>query len=89
VSKSFVTTGTYDFLKQSVSSVLEIITEGQKEGVIRTDVNIYLLRHLVLGILEHMVTRWLLKGGKYDLLDHHQQVSRLLIEGLRASAPIS
>src|SRR5512137_1432492 len=37
VSKSFVTTETYDFLKQSVGSVLEIITEGQKEGVIRKD----------------------------------------------------
>ncbi len=88
VSKSFVKTETYDFLKQSVGSVLEIIAEGQKEGVIRTDVDIYLLRHLILGILEHMVTRWLLKEGKYDLLDHHQEVSRVLIEGLRAAPPI-
>jgi len=89
VSKSFVKTETYDFLKQSVNSVLDIIAEGQKEGVIRTDVNIYLLRHLILGILEHMVSRWLLKEGKYDLLEHHQEVSRLLIEGLRLSPPIS
>jgi len=88
VSKSFVKTETYDFLKQSVSSVLDIIAEGQKEGVIRTDVNIYLLRHLILGILEHMVSRWLLKDTKYDLLEHHQDVSRLLIEGLKASRPI-
>jgi TetR/AcrR family fatty acid metabolism transcriptional regulator len=83
VSKSFVKTKTYDFLKQSVGSVLEIIAEGQKEGVIRADVDIYLLRHLILGILEHMVTRWLLKEGKYDLLEHHEKVSLLLIEGLR------
>jgi TetR/AcrR family fatty acid metabolism transcriptional regulator len=69
--------------------VLEIIEEGQKEGVIRKDVDIYLLRHLILGILEHMVTRWLLKETKYDLLEHHQEVSRLLIEGLSASAPIT
>jgi TetR/AcrR family fatty acid metabolism transcriptional regulator len=68
--------------------VLEIIEEGQKEGVIRKDVDIYLLRHLILGILEHMVTRWLLKEGKYDLLGHHQGVSRLLIEGLRLAPPI-
>jgi len=88
VSKSFVKTETYDFLKQSVSSVMVIIAEGQKEGVIRTDVNIYLLRHLILGILEHMVSRWLLKDTKYDLLEHHQDVSRLLIEGLKASRPI-
>ena len=86
VSKSFVKTETYDFLKQSVNSVLDIIAEGQKEGVIRTDVDIYLLRHLILGILEHMVSRWLLKEAKYDLLEHHQEVSRILIDGLKNPA---
>jgi len=83
VSKSFVKTDTYDFLKQSVSSVLEIITEGQHEGVVRRDTDIYILRHLVLGTLEHIVSRWLLKDGKYDLLEHHQEVSRLIIDALR------
>jgi TetR/AcrR family fatty acid metabolism transcriptional regulator len=87
VSKSFVKTKTYDFLKQSVSPVLDIIAEGQKEDVIRTDVDIYVLRHLVLGTLEHIVSRWLLKGEKYDLLEHHQEVSRMLIDGLRAIPP--
>jgi TetR/AcrR family fatty acid metabolism transcriptional regulator len=89
VSKSFIKTETYDFLKQSVSSVLDIIAEGQEEGVIRTDVNIYLLRHLVLGVLEHMVSRWLLKEEKYDLLEYHQEASRILIDGLRAAPSIT
>ena len=83
VSKSFVKTDTYDFLKKSVSHVLEIIIEGQEEGVIRKDTDVYILRHLVLGTLEHIVTRWLLKGGKYDLLEHHQEVSQLVIDALR------
>jgi len=89
VSKSFVKTETYDFLKHSVSPVLDIIAEGQKEGVIRTDVGVYLLRHLILGTLEHMVSRWLLKGEKYDLLEHHQEVGRILIDGLRTTPPIT
>ena len=87
VSKSFVKTETYDFLKQSVSQVMDIILEGQNEGVIRQDTDIYILRHLILGTLEHMVTRWLLKEEKYDLLEHHQEVSRVLIDGLRAVPP--
>ena len=74
-------------MKQSVSPALDIISEGQKEGAIRTDVDIYVLRHLVLGTLEHMVSRWLLKGEKYDLLEHHQEVSRILIDGLSATQP--
>jgi TetR/AcrR family fatty acid metabolism transcriptional regulator len=89
VSKSFVKTETYDFLKQSVSQVMNIIIEGQNEGVIRQDTDIYILRHLILGILEHMVCRWLLKGEKYDLLEHHQEVSQIVIDGLKAIPPVT
>ena len=84
VSKSFVRTETYGYLKQSVSQVMNIIIEGQDEGVIRKDTDVYILRHVILGTLEHMVTRWLLKDGKYDILENHEQVSSLLIDGLRA-----
>jgi TetR/AcrR family fatty acid metabolism transcriptional regulator len=63
---------------------MEILKEGRNEGVIRKDTNIYILRHLILGTLEHIVSRWLLKGEKYDLIEHHEEVSRLLIDGLRA-----
>ncbi len=83
VSKSFVKTDTYDFLKKSVGQVMEIIAEGQKEGVIRKDTDIFILRHLVLGVLEHIVSRWLLKDAKYDLLEHHREVSRLIIDALK------
>ena len=83
VSKSFVKTETYDFLKRSVGPVLEIITEGQEEGAIRKDMDIYIMRHLVLGTLEHVVSRWLLKDCKYDLLEHHLKVSQLIIDALK------
>jgi TetR/AcrR family fatty acid metabolism transcriptional regulator len=62
--------------------VLEVIKEGQQEGIIRDDVNIYILRQLILGILEHMVTRWLLKGEKYDLLESCDEVNRLIVRGM-------
>jgi TetR/AcrR family fatty acid metabolism transcriptional regulator len=87
VSRSFVKTETSSFLKQSVGRIMDIIREGQEEGVIRQDTDIYILRHLILGTLEHMVTRWLLKDENYDLLEHHQEASRILIDGLRALSP--
>ena len=62
VSKSFVRTKTYNSFRKSTSRILEIIREGQEEGLVRKDIDIYILRQLILGILEHMVTRWLLKG---------------------------
>jgi len=87
VSRSFVKTETYGFLKQSVGQVLDIIIEGQKEGVIRRDTDVYILRHLFLGTLEHIVSRWLLKEEKYNLLERHQEVSNVLISGLRGEFP--
>jgi TetR/AcrR family fatty acid metabolism transcriptional regulator len=82
VSRSFVKTKTYNFLKKSTGRILEIIQEGQHDGTIREDVNIYILRQLILGILEHVVTRWLLKRGKYDLMEYYEDITKLVINGI-------
>jgi len=83
VSKSFMKSGTYSSLREFTGKALDIIKEGQEEGVIRTDVNIYLMRELLLGLLEHMVTRWLLKGENYDLMQYYGEASELVINGIR------
>ncbi len=81
-SRGFVKTKTYNFLKKVTSRILEIIREEQHEGTIRKDVNIYILRQLVLGILEHVVTRWLLQGGKYDLMEYYEDMTKLVMDGI-------
>jgi TetR/AcrR family transcriptional regulator, fatty acid metabolism regulator protein len=85
VSKSFTETETYNFLKKSTSRILEVIEEGQEEKVIRKDTNRYLHRQLILGVLEHIVTRWLLKGGKYDLMEQYGEVTQLVFHGICGS----
>ena len=82
ISKNFVKTKAYRSFRPFTNKVLEIIKEGQKEGMIREDVNIYILRQLLLGILEHIVTRWLIKGEKYDLLEHCDEVNELVFHGI-------
>ncbi len=88
VSRTFVETKTYSFLRKSTSEILEIIKEGQEEGVIRMDADPYLIRQLTLGILEHVVTRWLLKGEKYDLMDSYEDISKLVIDGIALSGGV-
>jgi hypothetical protein len=41
---------------------------------------------LLLGILEHVVTRWLLKGEREDILKCHEQVSDLVLNGVCGQA---
>ncbi len=85
VSRTFVKTKTYSFLRKSTSEILEIIKEGQEEGSLRKDANPYVVRQMILGILEHVVTRWLLKGERYDLMDSYEDISRLILDGIRSS----
>ena len=83
VSKSFIQSKTYGSLKEFTDKVLEIIKEGQTEGIVRKDINQYLIRELMLGILEHRVTRWLLKEENYDLLENYSEVFDLIFNGIK------
>jgi len=85
VSKNFVKSKTSDSLKDFTNKALEIIKQGQEEGIIRKDLNIYLIRQLILGLLEHMVTRWLLKGENYDLMQSYNEAAEIVFHGISYS----
>jgi len=82
VNRNFAKTKTFEPYRPLTHKILEIIEEGQEEGVIRKDVDVYTIRHLILGMLEHIVTRWLLKGEKGDLLAQYNEAVELLIQGI-------
>jgi TetR/AcrR family fatty acid metabolism transcriptional regulator len=82
VNTNLVKTKVYSSFKQFTGKILEILEDGQGQGVVRKDVNLYILRQLILGILEHAVTRWLLKGQKYDLMDYYEDISKLIISAV-------
>jgi TetR/AcrR family fatty acid metabolism transcriptional regulator len=86
VSRAFTRSGSYKGVRRFTSQALEILKEGQDQGVIRRDIDLYLSRHLLLGILEHVVTRWLLKGEKEDIMRYHEQVSDLVLNGISVHA---
>jgi TetR/AcrR family fatty acid metabolism transcriptional regulator len=85
VSKSFISSRTYDKIKVFADKVLEIIKEGQEEGRIRKDMDVHVIRELLLGVLEHRVTRWLLKEEKYDLVEHYDEICELIFNGIQSS----
>jgi TetR/AcrR family fatty acid metabolism transcriptional regulator len=82
VNRNFANTKAFGAYRPLTQEILEIIEEGQKEGIIRKDTNKYMIRHLILGLLEHIITRWLLKGEKGDLLDKYDEAVELLIQGI-------
>jgi TetR/AcrR family transcriptional regulator, fatty acid metabolism regulator protein len=82
VSRDFVKSRSYRSFRAFSKQVMVILKEGQEEGIIRSDIDVDLAQHLLLGTLEHVVTRWLLKSEKYDVLKCHEQISELILSGI-------
>lgn len=82
VNRNFAKTKAFEAYRPLTQKILKILEEGQEEGIIRKDVDIYIIRHLILGLLEHIVTRWLLKGEKGDLMESYEDTSKLVINGI-------
>ena len=64
---------------------MNILAEGQDEGVIRKDIDIYTMRHFDSRILEHISIRWLLKGETYDSSKTHREVTEITDQWVRTT----
>jgi TetR/AcrR family transcriptional regulator, fatty acid metabolism regulator protein len=85
VSRGFLKSKGYSLLKRYTDLVLDTIKVGQEEGTIRNDINAFLLRQLLLGVLEHVVIRWLIKDEKGDPSENYAEIANLVLNGLRSS----
>jgi len=81
VSRKFPKSETFVREKVIADKVLELIKEGQEEGLIRRDMDGRVIRELLMGILEHRLTRWVLKQGKYDLLENYSAICNFALAG--------
>jgi TetR/AcrR family fatty acid metabolism transcriptional regulator len=63
-----------------------IIDEAQREGALRLDVSRKLLAKALFGILDEMVTSWILGGRDYDLGKLADPVVDLFLNGASARA---
>jgi TetR/AcrR family fatty acid metabolism transcriptional regulator len=76
----FTATSFQDYLKL----IEELIDEAQREGSVRTDLSKKLLAKALFGVLDEMVTSWILGGRDYDLGKLAGPVVDLFLNGARA-----
>jgi TetR/AcrR family fatty acid metabolism transcriptional regulator len=72
----------YKWIQESGNEIMLLLTAGQEEGVIRKDIDLYVMRQLLIGALENAMTRWLLKGRSYDMLSYSEKISDLFIDAI-------
>lgn len=82
VNKNFFSRKHQYGLSEATTEILEIIKEGQQLGEIRKDISPFLIRHMIMGMLEHITTYWLLKGKQSDLVAFSQDAAALILSGI-------
>lgn len=83
-SQHFMLTESYKEVKAFYQKIIDIIRMGQESGEIDPTVNPYSARTLVLGSLEHIMIRWLLKDCSYDVFEQLNGCLKIIEDGLRA-----
>ena len=61
----------------------KMVEHGQSEGSFRRNLHPQLVAKAIFGVLDEMVTSWMLSEKEYNLADSAEQVADLLLTGLR------
>lgn len=69
-------------LKRYLDLVTEIIEQGQKEGVFRRDISAGLIKRLIFGTLDEVVSTWVLAGRRHDLKALAKPITDLFLRGI-------
>jgi TetR/AcrR family fatty acid metabolism transcriptional regulator len=65
-----------------LGTIRRIVEHGQEEGVFRRNIHPQLVAKSVFGVLDEMVTSWILSEKDYDVGAQADQVSDLILTGL-------
>ncbi len=84
-NRNFLKTAAYKIVQSSARNYIQVFEEGIQNGEFRSDINPYLVRALIWGSIEHLVTRKSLLGKPGDLLALADDIFDMIFTGIRSS----
>ncbi|WP_347862622.1 TetR/AcrR family transcriptional regulator [Salimicrobium sp. PL1-032A] len=69
-------------LKKYLDVIDDIVEEGIRKEVFRENINRKLVRQMIFGTIDEVVTNWVMKDQHYDISAQAKEVHGLIIEGL-------
>ena len=84
-SRNFLKTDAYKIVQSSARNYIQVFEEGIQNGEFRSDIKPYLVRALIWGSIEHLVTRKSLLGKPEDLLVLADDIYDTIFTGIRSS----
>jgi len=62
--------------------VADIVEQGQREGAIRWDLPVHLVKQYIIGAVDEVITTWLYSARQYELISMAEPLVDLFINGI-------
>jgi TetR/AcrR family fatty acid metabolism transcriptional regulator len=84
-NRNFLKTKAYQVVREAAGMLLSTIKEAIADGTFKKDADPLLVRAMILGTIEHIVTRHHLLGGSGSLLNQVDPLVDLILDGIRVT----
>ncbi len=81
-NKKFLDTKGHHAIKAGIRHISEIIEDGVASGEFKKGINPYLIRSMILGTIEHLVTNWVMTGNPDNLEEFVDPLIDTIILGI-------
>ena len=81
--RGYLDTESYSVYRQSTRMILDVVDEGIASGEFRADTDPHLVRHTILGAIEHLVTRELMHKAGREIMDYVDPLTDMVIGGIQ------
>ncbi|MEB3101628.1 TetR/AcrR family transcriptional regulator [Ferviditalea candida] len=71
-------------IKPYIQLIESILMRGIEENVFRSDMNVKLVRLLLFGAMDEVITSWLISGRKYSLMEQIDGTVDFFLRGIRS-----
>ncbi|WP_078555426.1 TetR/AcrR family transcriptional regulator [Bacillus alkalicellulosilyticus] len=71
-----------EVLKGYLQLIDVVLVDGKESGYFNANLDNRLVRQMIFGTLDEVVTNWVMKDGKYDLVSLAKPVQQMLVNGL-------
>jgi TetR/AcrR family fatty acid metabolism transcriptional regulator len=82
---NFLKTESYRVVQSSARNYIQVLEEGIESNEFRPDMDPYVIRAMIWGSIEHLVTRKSLLGKPESLTDLTETLFNTLFNGIRAT----
>ena len=66
-NKRFLETEGHQVIRRGIRHITQVVEEGMASGEFRSDLDPYVVRAIILGTIEHLVTSWIMTGRPENL----------------------